>query len=277
MRRWSLGWHVIAVLVAAAVVFAVAVTALWWGLGAPHLPRDAPFTKSNQLDLVKLALAAVAGVGGVVALVVAYRRQTVIEEENERGRATASRDDTRLFTERFSSATTQLGHDRPAVRAAAVYAVTVLADDAPTAPLRQTCISVLCAYMRQPYEPGQVPGEREVRQAVMGAVGSRLKPRPDPLPSWNGYAFNLRGAVFDGLWLPDIEVGPGTFLNFSDCRFVGGPVNLTGARFAGGRASFAGHVVDGGATFLTDGVVVEGSPFDGPDVPLPLAALVRPA
>jgi hypothetical protein len=111
----------------------------------------------------------------------------------------------------------------------------------------------------------------------MGVIRSRLAPHPDPLPSWNGFAFNLRGAVFDGLWLPGIEIRPGTFLNFSDCRFVGGPVDLTGARFAGGRARFTGHTLDNGAAILVDGVVVEGVPFDGPDVPPQLAALVRAA
>jgi hypothetical protein len=283
MRRpASLGWHVVVVLAVAVGVFATAVVLIWLGLGAPRPRPDAPFTTTNQLETVKLALAVVAGVGGVVALVVAYRRQAVIEEDNERARATARRDDARLFNERFNTAASQLGHDRPAVRVAAVYAVTVLADDAPTPQLRQTCISVLCAYLRQPYEPDPtasawLPGEREVRRAVVGVVRSRLAPRPGPLPSWNGFAFNLRGAVFDGLWLPGIEIGPGTFLNFAECRFVGGPVDLTGARFAGGRATFAGHALDAGAVFVVDGVVIEGAPFEGPDVPPQLAALVRTA
>jgi hypothetical protein len=287
MRRWirrpaSLGWHVVVVMAIAVAVFVAAVALIWLGLGTPRPGPDAAFTTTNQLETVKLALAVVAGVGGVVALVVAYRRQGVIEEENERARATARRDDTRLFNERFNGASTQLGHDRPAVRAAAVYAVTGLADDAPTPQLRQTCISVLCAYLRQPYEPeptspNWLPGEREVRQAVMGVIRSRLAPHPDPLPSWNGFAFNLRGAVFDGIWLSGIEIRAGTFLNFADCRFVGGPVDLTGARFTGGRATFAGHTLDAGATFLVDGVVVQGAPFDGPDVPPPLAALTLPA
>jgi hypothetical protein len=287
MRRWkyrsrSLAWHVVVVLAVALTVFAAAVVLIWLGLGSPRPRPDAAVTTTNQLEIVKLALAVVAGVGGVVALVVAYRRQAVVEEDNERARATARRDDTRLFSERFISATAQLGHDRAAVRAAAVYAVTNLADDAPSPQLRQTCISVLCAYVRQPYEPDPVaptwlPGEREVRQAVMGVIRSRLAPRPDPLPSWNGFAFNLRGAVFDGLWLPGIEVGPRTFLNFAECRFVAGPIDLTGARFAGGRATFAGHALDAGVAFLVDGVTVEGTPFDGPDVPPQLAALISTA
>jgi hypothetical protein len=59
------------------------------------------------------------------------------------------------------------------------------------------------------------------------------------LPRWNGFAFNLSGAVFNGLFLPGIEVGRGTFLNLAECRFVGGPVDLTGVRFAGGGARWS--------------------------------------
>jgi hypothetical protein len=79
MRRpASLGRHIVAVLVLAAAVFVAAVILIWLGLGGPHPRPDADFTTTNQLEIVKLALAVVAGVGGVVALVVAYQRQTVI-------------------------------------------------------------------------------------------------------------------------------------------------------------------------------------------------------
>ncbi|GAB3939694.1 hypothetical protein GCM10027614_22290 [Micromonospora vulcania] len=204
-RPTSLSRHVAAVLVAALIVFVAAATALWLVLGAPRLPQGAAFTVTDQLELVKIALAVVAGVGGVVALVVAYRRQAVVEEENERARAAARRDDTRLFNERFGSATTQLGHERPAVRAAAVYAVTGLADDAPTQELRQTCVSVLCAYLRMPYQPEPsapdwVAGEREIRHAIVGTIRAHLA--PGPLPDWNGCAFNLSGAVLEGSGCP---------------------------------------------------------------------------
>ncbi|MEH1166577.1 hypothetical protein V6V47_14450 [Micromonospora sp. CPCC 205539] len=278
-RPASLGRHVAVVLLAGAIVFVLAATALWLAVGSPRLPRGAAYTVSNQLELVKLALAVVAGVGGVVALVVAYRRQAVVEEENERSRAAARRDDTRLFNERFGSATTQLGHERPAARAAAVYAVSGLADDAPSQELRQICVSVLCAYLRLPYEPdpsapGWTAGEREIRQGILGTIQAHLA--PGPLPDWNGCAFNLSGAVLDGIPLPGIHLSDGTSLNLTRCRVVGGTIDLRGAQLTGGRVTLTGCALDAGARFAFEGAVASGTRFVGDPLPADVVALLSP-
>ena len=57
--------------------------------------------------------------------------------------------------ERFATAADQLDSGKPAVRLAGVYAMADLADD--WAENRQTCVDVLCAYLRMPYEPD--PGQ----------------------------------------------------------------------------------------------------------------------
>src|SRR5690348_2248828 len=62
---------------------------------------------------------------------------------------------TRALNERFATAAGQLGSDKPAVRLAGVYAMAGLADD--WEENRQTCVDVLCAYLRMPYEPD--PGQ----------------------------------------------------------------------------------------------------------------------
>src|SRR5580693_4646396 len=59
---------------------------------------------------------------------------------------------TRTLNERFAAAAGQLGDDRPpTVRLAGVYAMAGLADD--WEENRQTCVDVLCGYLRMPYEP----------------------------------------------------------------------------------------------------------------------------
>ncbi len=58
---------------------------------------------------------------------------------------------TRTLNERFATAAEQLGSDKPAVRLAGVHAMAGLADD--WEENRHTCIDVLCAYLRMPYEP----------------------------------------------------------------------------------------------------------------------------
>jgi hypothetical protein len=59
---------------------------------------------------------------------------------------------TKTWNERFATAAEQLGSDKPAaVRLAGVYGMAGLADDWEAN--RQTCVDVLCAYLRLPYEP----------------------------------------------------------------------------------------------------------------------------
>ncbi|MEV4123981.1 hypothetical protein [Nocardia sp. NPDC049707] len=81
------------------------------------------------LDITKLALVVAGGVGGAVALVVAYRRQRDLESAR--------------FIERFGAAATQLGSPHTAVRIAGVYAMAVVADES-AGDRRQQCIDVLC-------------------------------------------------------------------------------------------------------------------------------------
>src|ERR1700691_5090944 len=91
----------------------------------------------------------------------------------------------RDLNERFATAAEQLGDDKPpAVRLAGVYAMAGLADDWEAN--RQTCVDVLCAYLRMPYEPD--PGKdspapeqlafqaiREVRHTVIRVITAHLK------------------------------------------------------------------------------------------------------
>ncbi|MGZ4521529.1 MAG: hypothetical protein ACXVGA_08115, partial [Mycobacteriaceae bacterium] len=70
----------------------------------------------------------VVGVGGAVALVVAYRKRRLGEDEHRRQDEASARDLTRLFNERFARASDQLGSERPAIRLAGIYAMAGLAD-----------------------------------------------------------------------------------------------------------------------------------------------------
>src|SRR5262245_26763067 len=77
--------------------------------------------------------------------------RTLAEQRAELDR-TLTEQRTRTLNERFATAAGQLGSDKPpAVRLAGVYAMAGLADDWPEN--RQTCVDVLCAYLRLPYAP----------------------------------------------------------------------------------------------------------------------------
>ncbi|MFF0613825.1 pentapeptide repeat-containing protein [Nocardia tengchongensis] len=195
-----------------------------------------------QIDITRIALTVVAGVGGVVALVIAYRRQRDIEQSR--------------FVERFGAAAAQLGATDVAVRIAGVYAMAGVADES-TGLRRQQCIDVLCGYLWLPYSPelgsnhqsklvlkhhrATADGtraddserhleyrhnDREVRATIVRVIADHLRPTTEY--GWSTSNFDFRTAH-----LEDVD--------FSAARFSGS------ARFEG--VTFSGTAVFEGATF----------------------------
>jgi uncharacterized membrane-anchored protein YhcB (DUF1043 family) len=91
----------------------------------------------------------------------------------------------RTLNERFATAAGQLGNDKPAaVRLAGVYAMAGLADDwRENRQNQQTCIDVLCGFLRLPYSSkGTDPYEqsahlrnREVCHTVIRVIAAHLQ------------------------------------------------------------------------------------------------------
>ena len=118
----------------------------------PHLPPSSkPIPLHDLIGVAQLVFASVAGAGALVALIVAYRRQRVAE-------ADSAHDRIRVFNERFIAISAQLGDDNAAVRLAGVHAMAGLADD--WQENRQTCVDVLCAYLRMAARAGAVKSAR---------------------------------------------------------------------------------------------------------------------
>ncbi|TDQ50751.1 pentapeptide repeat-containing protein [Actinorugispora endophytica] len=267
--RARLGSVIVAAWAVVIAVVALIVVGAWWVMGAPR-PLFPDRLPPKALDAIATrAFAVVAGLGAAALLVISYRRQRTTEEEVElakaddaRARLAAAREVTRLFTERFTSAYTELGSEHAAVRLGAVHALAHLADDAPTRDLRQTCVDVLCAYLRMPYEPepGPLPGDateeqvkahraetlafaslREVRHTILRAIGNRLR---EDTP-WRGCDYDFTGVVFDGGDLHEARFSDGR-ATFRDAKFSGGAVDFTGAVFSGGAVDFTGAEFAGG-------------------------------
>ncbi|GHJ49331.1 hypothetical protein Cs7R123_66730 [Catellatospora sp. TT07R-123] len=287
-----------AVILSAIVVLSGTGVLLWLGLGSPSLgvgvppvstnptgpaPTTTQLTTQDQLNMVQIALIITGGLGGVVALVVAYRKQRIAEdahrwadEANQRAIEASSRDDTRLFNERFTAASAQLGHESAAVRLAGVYAIAGLADDWQAG--RQTCINVLCAYLRMPYQPdpkaeegGWIKGEREVRLTIITIIRDHLRADPDTdTLSWRGHELDFTGATFDSGDFSDAHFTANT--NFANTTFSGGEVGFVGATFSGGTVWFGGAAFSGGsvgfvgATFSGGTVWFGGATFSGGEV-----------
>jgi uncharacterized protein YjbI with pentapeptide repeats len=288
VRLWRIGY-------ALAVCFITALgtlAALWWLaqvlLHHPALPSSKTISVHDTVGVAQLVFASVAGAGALVALVMAYRRQKVAEAatvvdkersevEKERWEATAAHDRTRLLNERFTAIATQLGGGQPAVRLAGVHAMAGLADD--WKENRQTCVDVLCAYLRLPHDPD--PGEdaapgagapmkvreaygaeraaylanREVRHTVIRLISAHL--RPDAATSWEGLNLDFTGVVFDGGDFSDARFSGGT-VQFNGASFASGQVSFTGAEFSDGQVSFSGAEFSGGQVAFTGGVFSDG-------------------
>ena len=234
----------------------------------------------NPQVIAALIAAGVGLIGTVVVAIVGFRTtRRVAERTIEAGHEDTSRtlaeqrsqlertldeQHVRTLNERFASAADQLGTDKPsAVRLAGAYAMAKLADD--WEENRQTCVDVLCACLRLPYEPD--PGDeapaakrlefrasQEVRHTVIRVITGHLKAGVSV--SWQGLDFDFTSVVFDG--------GDFTFAEFS-----GGVVRFDGARFSGGTvrfddAEFSGSTVSfGDAEFSGGEVSFDGAKFSG--------------
>ncbi|MDB4872827.1 MAG: hypothetical protein JWL97_3831 [Gemmatimonadales bacterium] len=186
------------------------------------------------------------------------------------------------LTDRFTAAVAQLGDTSPAVQLGGVHALAGIADDAPTRTLRQTCIDVLCAYLRLPYDPEPEPlaedqesgptdaqraahaqqtkayrALREVRHTIIRLIGDHLRLDADDRRSWQGHDFDFTDVVFDGGDLHGADFSAGTTrftgavfsggtVNFMDAKFSGSTVNFMDAEFSGGTVSFGSAEFSGG-------------------------------
>ncbi|MEU4550168.1 hypothetical protein [Nonomuraea dietziae] len=103
---------------------------------------------SARIEAARTALAAAAGVGAAVTLMLAVRRQ----RHQELATAHTTHDAAeRRVTELYTKAVEQLGNDPAPVRLGGLHALERLAQDTPA--LRQTIVDVICAYLRMPYTP----------------------------------------------------------------------------------------------------------------------------
>ncbi|MCX4885984.1 pentapeptide repeat-containing protein [Streptomyces sp. NBC_00847] len=263
LRLWPVGVVLVLAFTAAVLVAATVFYTGWDLLGARGLKPEHRIDSTTLFDLVKLAFGVVAGAGALVALVVAYRRQRVDEDG-------ALREATRLHTERFTTAVGQLGEDSVAVRLGGVHALAGLSDDAPTRELRQTCIDVLCAYLRLPYTAEtDLPADdadarhayralREVRHTIIRLIRDHLRLPPEHPHSWQGHDFDFTGVTFDGGDFAGAVFSGGT-VDFGDAVFSGGSVSFAGAVFSGGTVDFGDAVFSGGNVSFADVVLSGGS------------------
>lgn len=156
---------------------------------------------SARQGAIQTALAAGAGVGAAVTLMLAFRRQRHQEHAahvtaylgqfnadlaKEVAAHTKHDATERRVTELYIKAVEQLGSDQAAVRLGGLYALERLAQDNPGH--RQTIVNVICAYLRVDYtDPGPVSSAKPAADAVTAAV------QPGTHPAATGDVSDQRG------------------------------------------------------------------------------------
>jgi hypothetical protein len=249
------------------VLLAVAVGVVWLLL--------AKGIGSIQLDAIRTGGTLLVGAGGVVALLLAARRQRSTEldllqkyevhelaERNveatlahqQRVAEATEQDATeKRITELYSKAGDQLGSDKAPVRLTGLYALERLAhsnDD-----YRQTIVNILCAYLRMPYAmPTDLPDNADKDSRVMHE--RQIQEREVRLTAQRILQTHLHFGVRDparavaSFWDDiDLDLTGATLINLdlTDCRMRS--VLFTGAHFAGYRARFINAEFDHGAGF----------------------------
>ncbi len=260
LRLWPIGWALAVCFAAAALGLGGLSWLVWKLLHHPKLPHSSAISLHDTIGVLQLVFASVAGAGALVALVVAYRRQKVAE-------TVTAHDRTRVLNERFTTIAGQLGDDKAAVRLAGVHAMAGLADD--WEENRQTCIDVLCAYLRMPYEPEPrdeasaaerlaFRGNREVRHTLIRAGAEfsggtvtfdSARFSGDPLlvafirAQFSGGTVSFDSARFSNelgfVVFDEAEFSGGT-VSFDNAKFSGGTVRFDNAKFSGGTVDFSG-------------------------------------
>jgi hypothetical protein len=185
---------------------------------------------------------------------------------------------TQTLNERFATAADQLGADKPpAVRLAGVYAMSGLADDWQES--RQTCVDVLCAYLRLPYSPrpgADAPAEellefragRVVRRTVIRVITAHLKDDAEA-KSWQQLNFNFIGAALDGGNFSGAKFCGS--VDFGWATFSGNHVDFSGVEFSAGRVNF------GSASFMSRVVDFSDAKFSGAAVSFRAAKFIKGA
>jgi uncharacterized protein YjbI with pentapeptide repeats len=287
-RRAPLSWWVIAAGIALVVIVSWGATA--WLLAEASKSKD---PSAARVDAVKTGLGIGAGTGGVLALLLAVRRQW----HQETTAAEVNHDATeRRVTELYTKAVEQLGSDKAPVRLGGLYALERLAQDNPTQ--RQTIANVLCAYLRMPYTlPGDPPDpdtstdadtrkelltehrdrtqEREVRLTAQRILTTHTRPGPNsnnPLDTfWVDLDLDFTGATLIDFDLNHCVIHTARFTsvsftgsaNFGGATFTGS-TSFDRANFAEGatffRVTFADWASFGGVTFA-DWAIFDGATF----------------
>ncbi|MFC4910204.1 pentapeptide repeat-containing protein [Actinomadura gamaensis] len=273
---WPIRRSLTAAAIAVVLGLATLITAALAALGFPQVQHADSLPLAQLLDVLKVILGTVAGVGALFALVTAYRRQRLAEAAHILAEAThthtrqvdaaqqahqerlarnAEHDTAeRRITELYNAAAEQLGSPQAVVRLTALYTLERLANS--NTGHQQTIVNIISSYLRMPYTPPAAPDpaaqhrqELHVRLTAQRILRAHLT--RNAATRWTSIALDLSDATLTGFDLRDCALDSA---DFTGATFLGV------ARFD--RATFAETISFADTTFRDSAVFVHAT-FSG--------------
>ena len=274
---WPLFWTILLWVVLALAVFTV--LGWLWGEG-PSWSWQRWLTNwrsagadAGPLEVVKVSLTTIGGIGGTGYLVIKYRERASAERAEKAAELARKDIEQEKAEQKLLNAVQQLGSESPQVRIAGVYALADVADTY-RGGYRQRVVNILCGYLRTPRgawetitgttaadgetasEKVYVSNDGAVESTVLEVLSRHLRKRREKTDThdaviqdvsedqlWCDCTIDLHDAVItESLNFTDVTLA-------SDMSFQGATFN-TFAIFQG--ASFDAHVTFRGATFNAD-------------------------
>ena len=151
MEKW---WGQLLVFAGGLALYLLLGLLLWWGLDLYINPQDS----AQKKDLVQALALIMAGVAGVIGILLTWRGQWITQKAQEANQNSTNEqlknaqntlDITRQgqITERFTHAIDQLGDDKRVVRIGGIYALAKIAEDSDV--YYWPIIEILAAYVRK--------------------------------------------------------------------------------------------------------------------------------
>lgn len=201
-------------------------------------------TGNSGSFVIVAAIIALSGVA-LTALVQGLIGRRTIRVNTETAREIAQQAKADALAKRYHDAAAMLGDPTPPVRLAGAYAMARLADDWEAE--RQTCVDVLCAYLRMPWETPDLfgendedppdPPETQVRHTIVRLIAKHL--RTDAPVSWSDLTIDLTGAKLPSLEILDARIDQRLILVGCQLLQAG---QITNTQLAGGADAARVHL-----------------------------------
>ena len=178
---WPLFWTILLWVVLALLAFTV--LGWRWGEGGLWANWRRAGADASPLEVVKVSLTTIGGIGGTGYLVIKYRERASAERAEKAAELARKDIEQEKAEQKLLNAVQQLGSESPQVRIAGVYALADVADTY-RGDYRQRVVNILCGYLRtqrgewktivSEQDGPEGPSEKKVYVSHDGAVESTV-------------------------------------------------------------------------------------------------------